>query len=99
MVIAATSRRSPLPSSRRAPVSTCTWSAVTKSLQCAAVTTKFGRTSVPPQNCAWALFGCDANSSATWNGLSAGPAGAAADDTRLDQAQQLGARHAPLLAR
>ena len=69
MVIAATSRRSPLPSSRRAPVSTCTWSAVTKSLQCAAVTTKFGRTSVPPQNCALALFGSAAIKSPTWNGF------------------------------
>ena len=72
MVMAATSRRSPLPSSRRAPVSTCTWSAVTKSLQWAAVTTKFGRTSVPPQNWAAALFGCDAMSSPTWNGFCVG---------------------------
>ena len=76
MVMAATSRRSPLPSSRRAPVSTCTWSAVRKSLQWAAVTTKFGRTSVPPQNWAAELFGCDAMSSPTWNGFSSAPAGA-----------------------
>ena len=97
MVIAATSRRSPVPSSRRAPVSTCTWSAVTKSLQCAAVTTKFGRTSVPPQNCALALFGCAAISSPTWNGFWSAAAGGAADDARLDEAHQLGARNAARL--
>ena len=42
---------------------------MTKSLQCAAVTTKFGRTSVPPQNWALALFGCAADSRPTWNGF------------------------------
>jgi hypothetical protein len=77
MVMAATSRRTPLPSSRCVPVSTCTVPAsAMKSLQCAAVTTKFGRTSVPPQNCALALFGSEAIRSPTWNGLSSGPAGA-----------------------
>ncbi len=74
MTILKTFLRTPVPSNLLAPVSTWTWSAAIKSLQCAAVTTKFGLTKVAPQNCANALSGCALIRSATWNGLSAGPA-------------------------
>ena len=51
IAIAVTLTRVPVPSSLRVPVRTWTWPAVTKSLQCAAVTTWLGPRRVPPQNC------------------------------------------------